>query len=415
MYTVESTSTLRRARRAFATGKLRERVGGTVLLLGTCSLLTDVSSEMVSAILPLYLVATLGFSPLQYGIVDGLYQGASALVRLAAGFLGDRLGRHKTVASFGYGLSAVCKLGLALVGGAWAGLSAIILLDRTGKGRRTAPRDAMISMTAPKAELGLAFGVHRAMDTAGAMIGPLVAFALLAAAPNAFHSLFLISFFVAILGFGVITLLVREPVRREKAPAEKPDLKAAAKLLGGRPFRALTIAGAALGLATASDGFIYLALRDRIDFDNSLFPLLATGTAVLYMLLAAPLGRLADRVGRGRVLIAGYVMLLAVYCILMAPSIGGASVIAVLALLGTYYAATDGVLMAMGSAHIPEALRGSGLALLGTATTITRLVASILFGALWTWLGIETAIAIFAAGLVVAMLVAVRGLRIAHA
>jgi MFS family permease len=415
MYTVESTSTLRRARRAFATGKLRERVGGTVLLLGTCSLLTDVSSEMVSAILPLYLVATLGFSPLQYGIVDGLYQGASALVRLAAGFLGDRLGRHKTVASFGYGLSAVCKLGLALVGGAWAGLSAIILLDRTGKGLRTAPRDAMISMTAPKAELGLAFGVHRAMDTAGAMIGPLVAFALLAAAPNAFHSLFLISFFVAILGFGVITLLVREPVRREKAPAEKPDLKAAAKLLGGRPFRALTIAGAALGLATASDGFIYLALRDRIDFDNSLFPLLATGTAVLYMLLAAPLGRLADRVGRGRVLIAGYVMLLAVYCILMAPSIGGASVIAVLALLGTYSAATDGVLMAMGSAHIPEALRGSGLALLGTATTITRLVASILFGALWTWLGIETAIAIFAAGLVVAMLVAVRGLRIAHA
>src|SRR5690242_13990619 len=170
MYTVESTSTLRRARRAFATGKLRERVGGTVLLLGTCSLLTDVSSEMVSAILPLYLVATLGFSPLQYGIVDGLYQGASALVRLAAGFLGDRLGRHKAVASFGYGLSAVCKLGLAAVGGAWAGLSAIILLDRTGKGLRTAPRDAMISMTAPKEELGLAFGVHRAMDTAGAMI-----------------------------------------------------------------------------------------------------------------------------------------------------------------------------------------------------------------------------------------------------
>jgi MFS family permease len=273
----------------------------------------------------------------------------------------------------------------------------------------------MISMTAPKEELGLAFGVHRAMDTAGAMIGPLVAFALLAAAPNAFHSLFLISFFVAILGFGVITLLVREPVRREPAPAEKPDLKAAAKLLAGRPFRALTIAGAALGLATASDGFIYLTLRDRIDFDNSLFPLLATGTAVLYMLLAAPLGRLADRVGRGRVLIGGYMMLLAVYCILMAPSIGAVSLIAVLALLGTYYAATDGVLMAMGSVHLPEALRGSGLALLGTATTITRLFASILFGALWTMLGIETAIAIFAAGLVVAMLVAVRGLRIANA
>lgn len=415
MYTVSNTSTLGRARRAASEGGLRKRVGGTVLLLGTCSLLTDISSEMVSAILPLYLVATLGFSPLQYGIVDGLYQGASALVRLAAGFLGDRWQRHKSVATVGYGLSAICKLGLAVIGGAWAGLSAIILLDRTGKGIRTAPRDAMISLTAPKEDLGLAFGIHRAMDTAGAMAGPLIAFALLAAAPNAFSTLFLISFFIALLGFGVIALLVREPQARERVPAEKPDLKAAAKLLKGREFRALTIAGSALGLATVSDGFIYLTLMDRVDFDAALFPLLATGTAVLYMILAAPLGKIADRVGRGRVLIAGYITLLAAYCVLMAPSAGTVSLIVVLALLGTYYAATDGVLMAMGSAHIGESLRGSGLAFLGTATSIARLLASVLFGVLWTLLGLETTIVIFAAALVVAMGLAVRGLRIAHA
>jgi MFS family permease len=412
VYAVESTSTFRRALRA---GRLRQRVGGTVLLLGTCSLLTDISSEMVSAILPLYLVATLGFSPLQYGIVDGIYQGASALVRLGAGFLGDRFQRHKLLASIGYGLSAVCKLGLAVIGGAWAGLSAIILLDRTGKGMRTAPRDAMISLTAPERDMGLAFGVHRAMDTAGAMIGPLVAFALLAAAPESYRTLFLISFFVAILGLGVITLLVQEPKQRKRPVTEKPDLKAAAGLLKGAEFRALTIAGAALGLATASDGFIYLLLRDRIDFSDSVFPLLATGTALLYMLLAAPLGRLADKVGRGKVLIGGYVLLLAVYCILMAPSAGLVSLFAVLGLLGTYYAATDGVLMALGSRYIPEDLRGSGLALLGTATSITRLLASVLFGVLWTVVGVEAAIALFAAGLVMAMLLAVRGLRIVHA
>src|SRR5690348_12632892 len=166
MYTLESASSLRRARRSLLSGRLRQRVGGTVLLLGTCSLLTDISSEMVSAILPLYLVSTLGFTPLQYGVVDGLYQGASSLVRLAAGFFGDRFGRHKATASIGYGLSAICKLALVLVSGAWAGLSAVILLDRTGKGMRTAPRDAMISLTAPKDDLGMAFGVHRAMDTA---------------------------------------------------------------------------------------------------------------------------------------------------------------------------------------------------------------------------------------------------------
>jgi MFS family permease len=142
---------------------------------------------------------------------------------------------------------------------------------------------------------------------------------------------------------------------------------------------------------------------------------LATGTALLYMLLAAPLGRLADRIGRGRVLIGGYVALLSVYCLLMAPSAGALTVAGALALLGTYYAATDGVIAAMGSACLPEALRGSGLALLGTATSAARLVASIVFGALWTWVGVNAAVGLFAAGLVVAMLLAVRGLRIAHA
>src|SRR4051812_12153304 len=409
MYSVQSSGTL--ARNLTARG-IKGRVGGTVLLLGTCSLLTDISSEMVSAILPLYLVFTLGFTPLQYGVIDGIYQGAAALINLAAGFVGDRWRRHKIVAATGYGLSAVCKLGLAAVGGAWAGLSALILLDRTGKGIRTAPRDAMISLTAPKQELGFAFGVHRAMDTAGAMIGPVLAFGLLAASPNAFHSLFLLSFFIAILGFLVVTLLVRQPEKRGAA-REKPDLRAATHLLAGREFRSLAIAGSALGLATASDGFIYLTLKHTVDFDNRLFPLLATGTAVLYMLLAAPLGRVADRVGRGKVFMGGWVLLLAVYCVLMLPSPGTVGLIAVLALLGTYYAATDGVLMAMGSAHIPEALRGSGLALLGTATSIAKLLASVTFGALWTLVGLETTIAVFAAALVLAMLLAVRGLRIA--
>ncbi len=415
MYTVQNSSSLARARQAFIKGRLRARVGSTVLLLGLCSLLTDISSEMVSAILPLYLVATLGFTPLQYGIIDGLYQGASALARLGSGFLGDRMHKHKVVATVGYGVSAVCKLALALVGSAWGGLSSVILLDRIGKGIRTAPRDAMISLTAPKRDLGLAFGVHRAMDTAGAMLGPIIAFALLAFAPDAFQSLFLISFFIAVLGLGVIALLVREPRTRERVDEPKPDLKAAAGLLRERDFRALTVAGGALGLATASDGFIYLVLYKTVDFDASLFPLLATGTALLFMLLAAPLGRFADKVGRGRVLIGGYSLLLAAYGLLLAPGAGTFTVIAVLALMGTYYAATDGVLMAMGSARVPEALRGSGLAFLGTATSVTRLFASIIFGALWTAFGLQTTIIAFAVGLLLAMVVAVRGLRIASA
>src|SRR5205807_878416 len=113
---------------------------------------------MVATVLPLYLVYTLGYSPLQFGVVDGLYQGSAALVRVASGFVGDRWQRHKEVAAVGYGLSAFCKLAFVLVGGVWGALSAVIILDRTGKGIRTAPRDAMISLSTPPERLGLAFG-----------------------------------------------------------------------------------------------------------------------------------------------------------------------------------------------------------------------------------------------------------------
>jgi MFS family permease len=133
------------------------------------------------------------------------------------------------------------------------------------------------------------------------------------------------------------------------------------------------------------------------------------------MLLAAPVGRLADRVGRGRVLLAGYGLLLGVYAVLLGPSIGMAGLFLALFLLGAYYAATDGVLMALGSGHVSETLRGSGLALLGTTVSMARLVASVLFGALWTWVGIEIALGIFAGSLVVAIVVAaavLRGVRV---
>jgi MFS family permease len=416
VYRVESSGTLVKAHRALTRGRVGPRVSSTVVLLGVCSLLTDISSEMVSAVLPLWLITVVHLQPIQYGIVDGLYQGAAAFVRLAGGFVGDRRGKHKGVAAFGYGLSAVCKLALAAVGSAFGSITAIIMLDRSGKGLRTAPRDAMISMASREQDLGSSFGVHRAMDTVGALLGPLVAFGLLAIAPLAFDTLFLVSFCFAIAGLGVIVLLVREPARRRPAPDAEPlRMRAAFALLREPRFRGLFVAATVLGLATTSDGFIYLTLQRSLDLDPALFPLLFTGTAVTWMLLAAPVGRLADRVGRGRVLLTGYVLLLAVYAVLLGPSIGMAGLFVALFLLGAYYAATDGVLMALGSGHVSETLRGSGLALLGTAVSVARLFASVLFGALWTWLGIQTALAIFAGALVVAMAVAAVALRDADA
>jgi MFS family permease len=407
-----SPALLRGHRRLWSRRRAGVRVHRTVVLLGLTSLFTDISSEMVVTVLPLYLVYVGGFSPLAFGLIDGIYNGAVALVGLASGYVGDKTRRHKEVAASGYGMSAVCKLLLLTAGTSVSAIGAIVLLDRTGKGIRTAPRDAMISLSSPPSQLGISFGVHRALDTTGAMLGPLVAFGILALAPLAFDSIFLVSFCLAVVGVAILVLLVeprqaaeRAPATADHAPAEaapKPSLREAFALLAIPRYRALLIGGGALSLATASDAFIFLALQDHLDLGMSLFPLLFVGSAGTYMLLAVPMGRLADRVGRGRVLIGGYALLLVVYALLLAPLGGWLLLAGVLGLLGAYYSATDGVLMALGSAVVPDEVRGSGLALLRTTTSGARLLASVIFGALWTIWGINAAITCFGAGLLVA-------------
>jgi MFS family permease len=411
MYQVESAQVVvgRRGRKADAgpRTRLREHVGRTVLLLGTTSLLTDISSEMVATILPIYIVFALGATPLQFGIVDGIYQGATAFVRLLAGVAADRKGRHKPIAAAGYAISAVCKLGLVLAGSSLAAISAVVYADRVGKGIRTAPRDALISLTSSPKALGAAFGVHRAMDTAGAMLGPLLAFGLLAAAPRRFDAVFVVSFCFAVIGVAVITLLVRD-VRTApaKPPSRRQAMASALSLLRVPAFRRLTLAAGALGLATLSDGFLYLGLQDRMGFAPRYLPLLFVGSALVFMVLAVPMGRLADRVGRGRVFVAGYLLLLAVYSSLLLPSISVGAVVIYLAAFGAFYAATDGVVMALASTLLPEELRASGMGLLTAVVATSRLFGAVAFGALWTLGGVEVAVLAFAGLLVIAIALA---------
>jgi MFS family permease len=406
MYQVsDPAAVVRGHRRLLSRAPAAPRVGRTVVLLGVTSLITDVSAEMVATVLPLYLVAIGGFTPLAYGVIDGLYQGATALVGLASGVAGDALRRHKAVAVAGYGLSAVTKLLLAIAGTAVSAVGAIVLLDRVGKGIRTAPRDAMISLATPERQLGAAFGVHRALDTTGAVLGPIVAFAMLAIAPLAFQSLFVVSFCIAIVGVAVIVLFV-DPPRASREADERPrapSLRSALRLVRLARYRALLVAGGALSLATASDAFVFLVLQQKHDLGVSLFPLLFVGSSATYMVLAVPVGRLADRIWRGRVFVGGYALLAGVYATLLLPGAGTFVLLAALGMLGAYYAATNGVLMAMGSAVVPDEVRGSGLALLATATSLARLVASLLFGAVWTLWGIDAAVAAFGLGLLAAM------------
>jgi MFS family permease len=399
MYQAESASILFKGR---SRSRVATRVSRNVLLLGLTSLLTDVSSEMVSTVLPIYAMVALGASPLAYGLIDGLYQGAAALVRVASGILADRWSRYKELAAAGYGLSALCRIALLAVGGTVGGLSASIVVDRVGKGIRTAPRDALISLSSARDRLGTAFGVHRAMDTAGAMLGPLVAVGVLLLAPGSFSAVFAVSLCFAILGFAVLVLFVKNRRREEPAPdAPRAGARAALRLLAVPRYRTLVVIGSLLGLVTISDAFVYLALQRAMDLDNALFPLLFVGSALAFMVLAVPVGRLADRVGRTRVFVAGYGLLPIVYTSLLLPSVGLVEVALVLGAMGAYYAATDGVLSAAAGGMVPEERVGSALGLLVTATSLAKLAASLLFGLLWTAVGLHSAVIVFLAGLMV--------------
>ncbi|WP_432168870.1 MFS transporter [Streptomyces sp. 1222.5] len=389
------------------------KVAPVVLVLGTVSLITDISSEMVTAVLPLYLVTRLGFSPLGFGTLDGVYNGVSALVQLTGGHLADRVRNHKLMAGLGYGLSALCKP-LLLLASSVGTLGTVIALERTGKGLRTAPRDAMISLSTPSANQGRAFGVHRAMDTTGAMLGPLAAFLILRTAADGYDAVFGVSACVAVLGVLVLVLFV--PGRRRGAPGAKEHrppvgVREALALLRLPRLRALAGCAALLGLTTVSDAFVYLLLQRRAGIGDEWFTLLPLGTAAVFLLLAVPLGALADRIGRRTVFLAGHAGLLTAYALLLWTPSTPALPLLVLALHGSFYAATDGVLPAALADVVPEQLRATGLAVVGTSQALARFCCSLAFGAAWTVWGDGPALAGSAVGLLCCAAVAGMVLR----
>jgi MFS family permease len=389
-------------RRAARLQSLVPVVHRTVWALGITSLLTDVSSEMVASILPMYLVLELGMRPLAFGVIDGMYQGIAALVRVLAGVVSDRRGRYKEAAATGYALSAVCRIALLMAGSASGPIGAIVAVDRIGKGVRTAPRDAMISLRSKSDQLATAFGVHRSLDAAGAMLGPLVAFGLLAAMPGRFDLLFAVSFAVALAGLGVILVCVEAPPVAGATMQRSGPWRAAFDAAGAPEFRRILVAGFLLSVATVSDGFIFLSLQRQLQIGAGAFPLFYVGTSLLTASFAIPMGRLADRAGRTLVLLGGHVLLAMLYLMLLRPAIGPAFALASIALLGAYYAATDGVLTAAAAAVLPKEASGSGLSFLATTTNVARLLASVLFGLLWQQAGIQTATSVFLVALAVA-------------
>jgi MFS family permease len=404
---------------------VRRRVAGTVVLLGLVSMVTDISSESVNAVLPIYLTSILGMSTLAFGFVDGIYQGVSALVRILGGWIADRSDHPKWVAFIGYLISAVSRIAL-IPAKSFGLISGVVTVDRLGKGLRTAPRDALIAASSPPESLGRAFGVHRALDTLGALIGPLLAFWILnSLVPNDFRAVFIASFAFAVVGVALLLLIVPDlrPRRQQAAktasatdraadvdadvdadgPAvHKPARPSLRHLRNGRLGRLVVVAGL-LGLLTIGDGFLYLELSERDSMATKYFPLLYVGTNFAYLALAIPFGRLADRIGRARVFVGGHVALLAAYLCAGGPATGAALSIICLLLLGAYYAATDGVLAAISGRIVDRSIRTSGIATAQTVVAAARFASSLGFGLMWTELGRVHALWYMTAGLAIAI------------
>ncbi|WP_245931602.1 MFS transporter [Actinokineospora auranticolor] len=366
------------------------------------SLLTDISSEMVTAFMPVYVLFSLQMTYVQLGLLDGIYTGATALLRLVGGYVADRIRRHKGVAVAGYGLSTVTKLAFIPVGASALGLGGVQTLDRAGKGLRTGPRDALISLVTPTADLGRAFGVHRTMDTIGALLGPLVTFAVLTWLTFRPGPIFMISFVFGLLGVIVLVCFVRQP-RLERVPGKVVTVKAIFGLLRNRGMRRTTIAAALLGLATISDAFVFVVLQKTADVPPNWLALMPVGTALTFLLFATPFGRLADRVGRWTVFFAGHVVLLVVYLLLLGPFGGVPLVIVTVALHGLFYAATDGVLMAHGATLVPDHLRAGGLSIVQTGQALARFASSVVFGLLLQNLEFGAAVTIVICALAAAL------------
>ncbi|MFJ5958509.1 MFS transporter [Paenarthrobacter sp. NPDC092416] len=388
------------------------RLSPVILWLGIVSMVTDVSSESVTAILPLYITGFLGLSTIAFGFIDGINQGASAIVRIAAGWAADRSGHPKRIALAGYGLSMVARIGFLFAGGFWA-IAAIVTGDRIGKGIRTAPRDALITVSAQPEHLARSFGVHRMLDNIGAAAGPLIAFFVLLMIPNGFSTVFVVSLAFAVIGVAVLALVVPDLRAHGRMVANKAAAGDERRLFAfsWRHFKEpglgkLLIAAGLLGLLTVGDGFIYLVLQNRDSFAVQWFPLLFVGTNVVFLAFAVPLGRLADRVGKVPVFVGGHAVLLLCYLLAAAPWGGLWATLGCLVLLGAFYAATDGVLAALASQLTPAGKLATGIASAQTVVALSRMLASAGFGVLWYAVGASTAMLV-AAGLLACAVVVV--------
>jgi MFS family permease len=356
----------------------------SVWALGLVSLFMDLSSEMIHALLPLYLVTVLGASTLTVGFIEGVAEATASITKIFSGALSDYLGKRKLLAALGYGLAAFTKPIFPLASSiAW--LTAARFIDRIGKGIRGAPRDALIADLTPSELRGNAFGLRQSLDTIGAVLGPLAAIIFMAAFANDFTAVFWIAVVPAFVSLAIIVFVVDEPQRPPGDRAVHAPLSRAELGRLGTGYWIIVSVAAIFTLARFSEAFLLLRAQS-VGLHLAYVPAVMVLMNVTYTLSAWPAGALSDSIGRYGVLSVGFVLLLLADLVLAL----GNSVFAIMAgvaLWGLHMGLTQGLLAALVADTAPAELRGTAFGMFNLVSGVALLAASILAGALWDHAG----------------------------
>ena len=371
-----------------------------VFFLGVVSFLTDVSSDMIFTLVPLFLLNVLRVGTPVIGLIEGIAEGTASLLKVLSGWLSDRLGRRKGLAVFGYSISTLAKPFLYFAT-TWGVVAAVRFVDRVGKGIRTSPRDALVADSAPPEEMGKSFGLHRAMDTLGAVLGLSVAALIvylvqrggLELTRDAFQTIVLVGIVPAVLAVFVLLFFVRERGRR--ADSTGVSCSANGHPSGAVPtkkgfdfrFKLFLAIMVVFTLGNSSDAFLILRAQN-LDFSVPQILLLFVAFNLVYALAALPAGLVSDRLGRKGVIVVGWSIYALAYLGLAVASAAW-QVWLLFALYGLYYGVADGVTRAFVSDLVPAERRGTAYGLYHTAVGLSLLPASLIAGWLWHLIGPE--------------------------
>ena len=370
-----------------------------IFFLGLVSFLTDISSDMIYPLLPVFLTDVLGSSKVFVGLIEGIAESTASILKIFSGWFSDKIGKRKPVVILGYSLSSISKPLLALVSSAWQVLF-IRFADRTGKGIRTSPRDALIAETSDGQRRGASFGLHRAMDSAGAILGPLLAFVLLPLLNKNYRHLFLLASIPAFFSILVLFVWVKEArTRREKVilSEKKKSFKFDAK------FKLFVLVVALFTLGNSSDAFLFLRARN-LGVNIVFIPLLWGLFNLVYTLSSTPAGILSDRIGRRKIILFGF-LVYGISYLGFAFASRSLHVWILFAVYGVYYGLTDGALRAFVADLVKEEdKRGTAYGFYHGAVGFCALPASLILGYLWQTFGAHVA---FSFGAVLALLAGV--------